>query len=213
MSSLPPLVTNELRTKSRSWWVRRWDAGTSVSGTSAAAAESSSVRHRWAAITTTLRQAQTPARTVPGSWFCFLSHWALFSFFFPLGVGGRGVGFCPPFLPFFFHGRFAPCFWYLGLFFPPSLRAGFGLCFAFFAPLFSVVASASYQVGPTSSLGDKTGAQRDVTCSKCDALFRSMACLVINSIARFFRLFHLVVLLALFPLMRLGRYSPLVLFI
>ncbi len=69
-----------------------------------------------------------------------------------------------------------------------------------------VVASASYQVGPTSSLGDKTGAQRDVTCFECDALFfRIMACLVINSIVRFFRLFHLVVLLALFPLMWLGH--------
>ncbi len=73
----------------------------------------------------------------------------------------------------------------------------------FSPPLFSVVASASHQVGPTCSLGDKTGAQRDVT-SKCDALLSSMSCLVINSIVRFFRLFHLVVLLALFPLMRLG---------
>jgi len=135
----------------RSWCTHRWqsaiirDAGTSVSGTSAAA-ESSSVRHRWAAITTTLRQAQTPARTVPGSWFWFLSHLALFSFlFFLWGRGGGGEGFVSAPLFFLFcNGCFAPCFWYLGLFFPSYLRAGFGLCFAFFAPLFSVVASANY---------------------------------------------------------------------
>jgi hypothetical protein len=128
-----------------------------------------------------------------------------FLFVFSFGAGGQRGWFLPPFSSLFLHGRFAPCFWYLGLFFPPSLRAGFGLCFAFFAPLFSVVASASYQVGPTSSLGDKSGPDVMSLVSNVMPFFGSMACLVINSIVRFFRLFHLVGLLSLFPLMLLGR--------
>ncbi len=85
----------------------------------------------------------------------------------------------------FFSWALRPLFLVSWSLLPPSLRAGFGLCFAFFAPLFSVVASASYQVGPTSSLGDKSGPNVMSLVSNVMPFFGTIACLVINSIVRF----------------------------
>jgi hypothetical protein len=97
----------------------------------------------------------------------------LFSFF-PLGAGWGGERglFLPPFSSFFVMGASPPVSGISVSSFPPTSVPATAFVSPFSPPfsvwllqLIMMVASANYEVGPTSSLGDKTGAQRDVTCS------------------------------------------------